>query len=79
MESVEHVGLRGDEIVPDRLEVQPADVVAAHMLPAIARAVFGHELRRDAGRFDHQLLLAATLERDEPERRRIDAVTARRE
>ncbi len=35
--SVEHVWLGGDQIVPDRLEVQPADVVAANVLAAVTR------------------------------------------
>src|SRR5579863_928436 len=75
--SVEHVGLRVDQLVPDGLEMQPADVVAADMLAAVAGFVFGHEPRLRARRFDHQLLLAAALERDEPERGGVDAVPAR--
>src|ERR1700761_1994309 len=34
--SVEHVGLRRNQIIPDGLKVQPADVVAPHVLAAIA-------------------------------------------
>src|SRR5258708_35263804 len=77
--SVEHVGLRVDQLIPDRLKMQPADVLAADMLAAIARAIFGDETRLDAGRFDKQLLLAAALECNEPERGSFDAVTARRQ
>src|ERR1700761_7523408 len=72
--SVEHIRLRVNEVVPDGLEMQPADIFAAHVLAAITRAFFGHEARLDARRFDHQLLLAAALERDKPERGRFDTV-----
>src|SRR5580698_7203763 len=47
--SVEHVGLPGDEVIPDRLEMQPADVFAPHMLAAIAGPLRRDELRRNAG------------------------------
>src|ERR1700751_6133220 len=73
--SIEHVRLGSQQIGPDGLEVQPADVVAAYVLAAVTGALRRNPLRRDAGRLDHQLLLAATLERDKPERGRIDAVT----
>ena len=59
--SVEHGGLRLHKPVPDGLEVQPADVLAAAMLEAITRAFRYHQLRRDARGVNHQLLLAATI------------------
>jgi hypothetical protein len=74
--SVEHVRLILDELVPDRLEMQPADVVAAHMLAAVARAVFGNADRRDARGGDGELLLAAAFQRDEPEGGRVDRMAA---
>src|SRR5207249_3978510 len=71
---LEHVRADLDETVVDRLEMQPADIVAADMLAAVAGALRRDRHRRPAGRLDHQLLLAAALERDEPEGGRLDAV-----
>lgn len=74
--SVEHGGLRLHKPVPDGLEVQPADLLAADMLAAITRAFRYHQPRRDARGVNHQLLLAATLQRNEPKRGGFDAVPA---
>lgn len=74
--SVEHVRLVDDELVPDGLEVQPADVVAADVFAAVAGPVRLDVGRLDAAGGDVELLLAAPLQRDEPERRTFDAVAA---
>ena len=63
----------------DRLEVEPADVVAADVLAAVAGALRRHQHGRAAGRLDHQLLPAAAPGRDEPEGGGVDAVAAGRQ
>ena len=49
---IEHVRLVDHKLVPDRLEMQPADVFAADMFAAVARAVVGNADRLDAGGLD---------------------------
>lgn len=39
--SGEHVGLVNHQLVPDRLEMQPPDIIAADMFAAVAGAVGG--------------------------------------
>jgi hypothetical protein len=59
--------------------VEPADVVAADVLAAVAGALGRYKHGRAAGRLDHQLLPAAALERDEPEGGGVDAMAAGRQ
>ena len=49
----------------ERLEVQPADVVATDVLTAELRRLRRQQLRFNAGCFDEELLLARAFERDE--------------
>ena len=56
--------------------MQPADVLAADVFAAVAGTLVAHQFGLDAGGFDQQLLTAAALKCDEPERCGFDAVTA---
>src|SRR5690606_28404165 len=50
-----------------------------YMFPAVSSPFGRDHARRNAGCINHELLLAAALERNEPERRGLDAVAADRE
>src|SRR5690349_18528476 len=76
---LEHVRLRGRDLVVDRLEVQPADEVVADVVLAVLGRLVGQQLRLDPGRLHQELLLTDALERNKPERRVVDAVPARRQ
>lgn len=74
--SVEHIRLICLQLIPNGLEVEPADIFAAHMLAAIAGAVIRDMDRLDPGRCDIELLLAAPFERDKPESGGFNAMAA---
>ena len=73
---IEHVWARLDEPVIDGLEMKPANIIASHMLAAIASALRRNQHWRNTAGLDHQLLLATALQCNKPKGSRVDAVTA---
>jgi len=73
---VEHIRLICFQLIPNGLEVEPADIFAAHMLAAIAGTIFRDIDRLDSGRCNIELLFAATFERDKPEGSRFNTMAA---
>ena len=74
--SVKHVGLADSQVLVNGLKMQPTDVLRANMFTAVPGAISGHKHRLVARSLNHQLLPAATLQRNEPECGCLNAVTA---
>ena len=63
---IKHVRLILNKLVPDCLEMQPADVITANMFTAISRTVGADLDRCDPRCCDIELLFATPFERNEP-------------